>query len=62
MQVTRTYSFLLNDGSKLDVKATDEFLDKVTKQMDLNERSEVTDDHVKMFIFGSLKSSLEKLS
>lgn len=51
----------MHDGSMLKLDASSEFLDKVIKQMDLDRHSDVTDEHIKLFVFGSLNSALKKM-
>lgn len=53
-------SIPLPRGGCLEVDLTDEFLEIVRKHFELKERGEVSDDHVRMYIWGSFKNALDK--
>ena len=47
-------------GGTLEVHVTPAFLDKARKQFGLSPEEPVTDDHVRMFFYGSVKSAIDK--
>jgi hypothetical protein len=47
-------------GGVLEVSMTDDFVQRVRKQFDLANVDEVTDDHVRMFIFSAVKGGLDR--
>lgn len=50
----------LPKGGTLEVDVTQKFLDVVKEYFNLRTAEEVTDDHVRMFIWGSFKNAIEK--
>lgn len=50
----------LPKGGLLEVCVTPEFLNKARKQFGLAENETVTDDHVRMFFYGSVKNAVDK--
>jgi len=53
-------SISLPKGGMLEVDLTDEFLEIVKKHFDLSSKLDVTDDHVRMYIWGSFKNAIDK--
>jgi hypothetical protein len=49
----------LSNGNNLDVECSPAFIERIKQQFNLD--TEPTDKHIRMFIFGSLKSALEKI-
>tara|TARA_R110000824_G_scaffold96509_2_gene231059 strand:+ start:377 stop:565 length:189 start_codon:yes stop_codon:yes gene_type:complete len=47
-------------GGILEVEATQDFLEKVRSHFNLRLSDDVDNDHIRMFIFGSLQSAVEK--
>jgi uncharacterized protein (DUF2267 family) len=45
----------------LDVEMTDEFLVRVRKQFNLDANAEVSDDHVRMFVWGAVDNAVKKV-
>lgn len=50
----------LPKGGDLEMLMSDEFKRRVRKQFDLCESAPIDDDHIRMFVFGSLKGAIEK--
>jgi hypothetical protein len=50
----------LPKGGTLEVDVTPKFLEVVKEQFSLTTVEDVTDDHVRMFIWGSFKNAIEK--
>jgi hypothetical protein len=57
---SETRNIKLHDGNILNISMTDEFVSRVRAQFGLSESTNVEDDHVRMFLFGSVKSALDK--
>ena len=53
-------SIRLPNGKILEVEFKSGFLDKVRESFDLTVDEKVTDEHIRMFFYGSLKSVLNK--
>lgn len=51
----------LPQGGTLEVQLTQEFLDKIKKQFMLHPEQVVTDDHVRMFVYGATDIALKKI-
>lgn len=49
----------LPNRQTLEVQLTPSFLDKVALQFQI-EKNEVSDDHIRMFIYGALKGAIDK--
>lgn len=49
----------LPNGKILEVEFKSGFLDKVREAFEIPFNSPVTDDHIRMFFYGSLKSAVE---
>ena len=50
----------LPKGGDLDFQFDDDFLKKLQEHFELDSEQEVTDDHIRMFVFGSLKNAVDK--
>lgn len=50
----------LPKGGILEVDVTQKFLDVLKEHFSLTAAEDVTDDHVRMFIWGSFKNAIEK--
>lgn len=50
----------LPKGGTLEVDATPQFLDAVARQFNLSSPSEVSDDYVRMYVWGALKNAIDK--
>lgn len=50
----------LPNGNILHVKLNPGFLDKVRQQFNIEAADPVSDDHIRMFFFGAVKSAMEK--
>jgi hypothetical protein len=55
----QTRSITLPNKQTLEVQLTPPFLDRVADQFGILS-SEVSDDHIRMFIFGAFKSAIDK--
>ena len=49
----------LPKGGDLEISLTPEFLSVLSKHFNLPSPSHVNDDHIRMFVYGSLKSALD---
>jgi len=49
-------------GGDLEVSLTPSFLEVLKKHFNLSDISSVNDDHIRLFIYGSTKSALDKES
>tara|TARA_Y100000593_G_C4188324_1_gene275551 strand:- start:421 stop:612 length:192 start_codon:yes stop_codon:yes gene_type:complete len=47
-------------GGNLEVDLTPSFLNLIVDHFDLENVSQVSDDHIRMFIYGSTRSAFEK--
>jgi hypothetical protein len=47
-------------GGNLEVHVTPDFITKIQLHFDLISPNEVTDDHIRMFIYGSVKNAVDK--
>ena len=50
---------VLPSGGELEVEMTPDFLAYVRRQFNLTEEDVVTDDHIRMFVHGSVKGALD---
>jgi hypothetical protein len=50
----------LPNGKILEVEFKSGFLDKIRESFELSLDEKVTDDHIRMFFYGSLKNAAEK--
>lgn len=50
----------LPKGSILEVEVKDGFYDKIVQHFGLNDKSEVCDDHIRMFIFGAVSTAVDQ--
>ena len=55
----QTRNIVLPSKQILEVQLTPAFLDKVALQFDVS-LDQISDDHIRMFIFGALKSAVDK--
>ena len=53
-------SIRLPNGKILEVEFKSGFLDKIRESFDLTFDEKVTDEHIRMFFYGSLKNAVEK--
>jgi len=53
-------SIRLPNGKILEVEFKSGFLDKIRESFDLKFDEKVTDEHIRMFFYGSLKSAVNK--
>jgi|TARA_Y100000310_G_scaffold203479_1_gene203716 hypothetical protein len=51
----------LPKGGDLEVFTTPKFLDAIRKHFNLDVDETVTDDHIRLFVYGSTKSALDKV-
>jgi hypothetical protein len=49
-------------GGDLEVFTTPKLFETIRQHFNLNSVEEVTDNHIRMFIYGSTKSALDKMS
>lgn len=47
-------------GSILEIDMTDEFLKKVKQHFCLTEKENISDDQLRMFVFGTVKTAIDK--
>lgn len=59
MQTTKK-DIVLPQGGVLEVELTDQFLDIVADHFMVQDRSSVTDDHLRMYIWGAFKNAIDK--
>ena len=57
--LTETRIIELQNGNKLDIECSTDFLECVKKQFNLD--AEPTDEDIRMFFYGSFKSAIEKI-
>jgi hypothetical protein len=50
----------LPNGNTLELSITPAFLEKVAQQFSFNSAQDVTDDHIRLYLFGALKTALDK--
>ena len=50
----------LPKGGNLELELTPEFLEAVAESFEISASSEVTDDHIRMFVYGAFKNALDK--
>jgi hypothetical protein len=53
-------SIRLPNGKILEVEFKSGFLDKIRESFELSLDEKVTDDHIRMFFYGSLKNAVAK--
>jgi hypothetical protein len=58
-QLIETRYVKLSQGNVLEVQLTQRLLDAIKMQFGIND-DHVSDDHVRMFMWGSIKSALDK--
>lgn len=54
-------NILLPNGSTLEVTIKPGFLEKVASQFNLEEIKDVSDEHIRMYIFGAFKNAIDKV-
>lgn len=50
----------LPKGGTLEVDATPQFLEAVARQFSLPSSSDVSDDYIRMYVWGALKNAVDK--
>jgi hypothetical protein len=50
----------LPKGGDLEVQLTSRFLDAVATAFEIPSPAEVTDDHIRMYVYGAFKNALDK--
>jgi hypothetical protein len=50
----------LSNGSVLEVEASERFYDAIRFEYNLDENSVITDDHIRMFVHGSMNRAVIK--
>lgn len=60
MSDNQTRLIPLPKGGELELEAKPGFYEKIRQHFDLPQGSYVDDDHIRMFIFGSVKSAIDK--
>mgnify|MGYP003677544580 CR=1 FL=1 len=55
----KTKIIKLPKGGDLEVSITKKFLTVVSNHFDLNDIDDVTDDHIRMFVYGSFKNAID---
>ncbi len=50
----------LSNGETLEITIHPGFLDVVRKQFDIAPEQEVTDEHIRMFVYGVFKTAIDK--
>jgi hypothetical protein len=58
-QLTETRYVELSQGGTLEVQLTQRLLDVIKTQFGITD-DRVTDDHIRMFMWGSIKNALDK--
>ena len=59
-KLTETRKITTPKGSILEINMSDEFLQKVRKHFSLSDTDPISDYHLRMFIFGSVKTAIDK--
>ena len=54
-------NILLPNGSTLEVTIKPGFLEKVATQFNLEEIKDVSNEHIRMYIFGAFKNAIDKV-
>ena len=54
-------NILLPNGSTLEVTIKPGFLEKVASQFNLEEIKDVSNEHIRMYIFGAFKNAIDKV-
>jgi hypothetical protein len=54
-------NIVLPNGSTLEVTINPGFLEKVASQFNLNEVKDVSNEHIRMYIFGAFKNAIDKV-
>ena len=52
-------NIILKDDGVLNVQYSPDFLTKIREHFDLSEEQEVSDDYIRMFIYGSFKNAVD---
>tara|TARA_Y100000593_G_scaffold94560_1_gene194287 strand:+ start:3262 stop:3450 length:189 start_codon:yes stop_codon:yes gene_type:complete len=55
-----TINLNLPNGTNLEVQVTPEFISKIQDHFNIDSPENVSEDHIRMFIYGSVKSAVEK--
>lgn len=58
---TETRSIALPKGGTLDVEIMPGFYDVIRKRFNLSSDEAINDDHIRMFVFGSFKTAIDKV-
>jgi hypothetical protein len=58
-EITKKY-ISLPKGGILEVDASPKFLEIVRKQFNLNAQQRVSDDHIRMYIWGAFNNAMDK--
>jgi hypothetical protein len=59
-RVVETRSIILPQGGTLEVQMTQEYIDKLRQHFGLFGDQPLDDDHVRMYVWGSLNSAVDK--
>jgi hypothetical protein len=59
METTR--NILLPNGNILEVTIKPGFLEKIVSQFNLGEVKNVSNEHIRMYIFGAFKNAIDKV-
>ena len=51
----------LPKGGELEVELTPRFLDAIAKSFEITNHEDITDDHMRMFIYGAFKNAIENV-
>jgi hypothetical protein len=55
-----TRTIQLPKGGDLEVQLTPKFLDLVAQAFEISSPAKVTDDHIRMYVYGAFKNALDK--
>ena len=51
----------LPKGQYLEIEMTQEFIDKLVIYFNLTDQNELSDEHIRRFVWGSLNNALDKI-
>lgn len=59
--IMQSRDILLPNGSLLEVSMKPEFLHRIVNHFGLDGANSITDEHIRMYIFGAFKNALDKV-
>jgi len=55
-----TVNITLPQGGNLEVQITPEFMEKIQEHFNIESPENISEDHIRMFLYGSINSAIEK--